>query len=153
MSSRSIYNNNVMSILLDREGHLWFGTSGDGVSRYDGQSFVTFTTADGLANNNVMSIMEDGESHLWFGTYGGGVSRYAKSNGGLRQKTAERSEHALRLSGEFGYQEPTTFSRGEFLSIQSIFVAVNTKRFARLKRAGTFKSQHYLAIRQHNFGG
>jgi sigma-B regulation protein RsbU (phosphoserine phosphatase) len=27
----------------------------------------------------------------------------AKNNGGLRQKTAERSEHALRLSGEFGY--------------------------------------------------
>ncbi len=74
----------VWPILEDRSGNLWFGTSNylfernkksRGVSRYDGDSFVTFTTADGLANNEVWTIEEDRQGRLWFGT-GGGVSRY-----------------------------------------------------------------------------
>ena len=63
----------VQAILEDREGYLWFGTE-TGVSRYDGESFVTFTAEDGLAHNDVKSILEDREGYLWFGT-GGGVSR------------------------------------------------------------------------------
>ena len=71
----------MLSILEDREGHLWFGTGElgteeGGVSRYDGQTFTTFTTQDGLAQNTVRSILEDRDGHLWFGTGGGGVSRY-----------------------------------------------------------------------------
>ena len=49
-------HNNVMSITEDKTGNLWFGTDGGGVSRYDGKSFSTFTTAQGLANNVVRSI-------------------------------------------------------------------------------------------------
>ncbi|MHC1629628.1 MAG: two-component regulator propeller domain-containing protein [Methanoculleaceae archaeon] len=66
----------VYSIGQDREGNLWYGTEGGGVSRYDGIQFTTFTTEDGLANNTVRSILADGQGHLWFGTEGGGVSRY-----------------------------------------------------------------------------
>jgi len=62
--------------LEDREGNLWFATNGGGVSRYDGQNFVTITTKDGLASNFVTSILEDSKGKLWFGTYWGGVSRY-----------------------------------------------------------------------------
>jgi len=59
----------------DREGHLWFGTRGGGVSRYDGERFTTFTTEDGLIHNRAGSILEDREGTLWFGTEGG-VGRY-----------------------------------------------------------------------------
>ena len=65
----------MRAIAQDREGHLWFGTSG-GASRYDGQTFRTFTTKDGLANDFVAAIAQDREGHLWFGTSGGGASRY-----------------------------------------------------------------------------
>ena len=65
----------IMGMVQDREGHLWFGTQGGGVGRYDGETFVTFTTDDGLADNTVWPILEDREGHLWFGTPGG-VSRY-----------------------------------------------------------------------------
>ena len=68
-------NNSVYSIMEDKTGNLWFGTSG-GVSRYDGKSFTNYTTAQGLANNIVISITEDKTGNLWFGTAGGGVSRY-----------------------------------------------------------------------------
>ncbi len=68
-------NNNVRSICQDRDGFLWFGTRGGGVSRYDGEEFVNFTTDEGLAHNTVLSIYQDREGFLWFGT-DNGISRY-----------------------------------------------------------------------------
>ena len=62
------------SSICDNEGNIWFATQGGGVSKYDGNSFVSYTTEQGLASNNVLSIAEDNSGNLWFGTYGGGVS-------------------------------------------------------------------------------
>ena len=65
----------VRSSCIDKNGNLWFGTWGGGVSRYDGKSFTNYTTAQGLANNEVRTILEDKSGNLWFGTFLGGVSR------------------------------------------------------------------------------
>ena len=64
----------IISILQDREGHLWFG--GAGLSRYDGEKWTTFTTKDGLAHDSVWGILQDREGSLWIGTQRGGVSRF-----------------------------------------------------------------------------
>jgi ligand-binding sensor domain-containing protein len=42
---------NVNSSLEDKAGNLWFGTSGDGIYKYDGKSFTQFTTSNGLNSN------------------------------------------------------------------------------------------------------
>ena len=62
----------VLSIVEDREGNLWFATA-IGAIRYDGQGFTAFTTKDGLASDQVRAILEDREGNLWFGTGGLGV--------------------------------------------------------------------------------
>ncbi len=62
--------------IIDSRGHLWFGTNGGGVSRYDGTGFTNYTIADGLAGNNVRGIIEDKNGNIWFATIGDGVSRY-----------------------------------------------------------------------------
>ena len=67
--------NRVWTILQDRDSFLWFGTDGGGISRYDGDKFVNFTTDDGLISNSVWAIHQDREGFLWFGT-NGGISRY-----------------------------------------------------------------------------
>ena len=46
-----------------------------GVSRYDGEKFRIFTTADGLAGDTVKDIVEDKTGTLWF-AMGFGVSQY-----------------------------------------------------------------------------
>lgn len=46
-----------------------------GVSRYDGEKFRIFTTADGLARDTVKDIFEDETGTLWFAT-GAGASHY-----------------------------------------------------------------------------
>jgi ligand-binding sensor domain-containing protein len=45
------------------------------VSRYDGTSWQTFTTNDGLADNDVKCTLQDRDGNLWFGTRAG-LSRY-----------------------------------------------------------------------------
>lgn len=66
---------NVHCSLQDKDGNLWFGTTGEGVYRYDGKEFTQFTKKDGLSNNTVWSILEDKSGNIWFGT-DDGVSRY-----------------------------------------------------------------------------
>ncbi|MCA9307109.1 MAG: hypothetical protein KDA16_11280 [Phycisphaerales bacterium] len=66
----------VFAMIEDGEGNLWFGTDGEGVHRYDGESFTSFTAADGLAGNMVRSLCADRHGNVWIGTDGRGVSRY-----------------------------------------------------------------------------
>ena len=64
----------VQAILQDDRGVLWIGT-GDGLTRYDGRRFTTFTSDDGLAGNRIRALLPDGDDGLWVGT-DAGISRY-----------------------------------------------------------------------------
>lgn len=61
--------------ILAQNGDLWFGTSNEGLYKFDGNSFTQYTVKDGLSDNNVISILEDKEGILWLGT-GDGICRY-----------------------------------------------------------------------------
>jgi ligand-binding sensor domain-containing protein/signal transduction histidine kinase len=65
----------VNSSILDSRGHLWFGTNGGGISRYDGSDFTNYTTAQGLIGNTIRTMMEDSKGNIWIGTITG-VSRF-----------------------------------------------------------------------------
>ncbi len=65
----------ILSGFKDKTGNLWFGTFGNGVSKYDGKSFATYNSSHGLIHNLVEAITEDSEGNLWFSTYGG-ASKY-----------------------------------------------------------------------------
>ncbi|MEM7659244.1 MAG: two-component regulator propeller domain-containing protein, partial [Bacteroidota bacterium] len=67
----------VYSLLEDQRGYLWLGTQGGGISRFDGQKFTNFSTANtpGLSNNYLLSLLEDRAGNLWFGTKNG-ITRY-----------------------------------------------------------------------------
>jgi ligand-binding sensor domain-containing protein len=54
---------------------LWIATDGFGVSRFDGQGWKNYSTADGLASGSVFAIAVAPENTVWIGTYAG-VSRF-----------------------------------------------------------------------------
>ena len=58
----------ITSITEGSKENIWLGRDGYGASKFDGNSFVHFTTKDGLNSNNVQSIVEDKEGNVWIGT-------------------------------------------------------------------------------------
>ena len=63
---KNLGNGNVQCGLQDKAGNLWFGTSDNGLSRYDGKSFTCFK--DELINPWIWAILEDKTGNLWMGT-------------------------------------------------------------------------------------
>lgn len=60
----------IKRIVRDSRGFLWFCT-GDGLSRFDGHSFTTYLTKDGLPNSVVNDLLETRRGEYWVATYGG----------------------------------------------------------------------------------
>ncbi len=54
--------------LQDKAGNLWFGTTENGLYKYDGKSFQQLLLADGLISNSISSLLEDSTGKIWIGT-------------------------------------------------------------------------------------
>ncbi len=69
-----------MGVIQDRDGFLWFTTTG-GLIRFDGYEQFTFTEGpNGLSSNFVPSVFEDSEGLLWIVTMSG-LDLYNKEDG------------------------------------------------------------------------
>lgn len=70
----------VMKILQDRNGQMWFATW-DGLYRFDGYRFSNYKARPGdgirLESNRLEDIAEDGDN-IWMRGYNGSVSRFSK---------------------------------------------------------------------------
>ena len=62
----------VESIVADRTGFLWFCTR-DGLSRFDGHSFVTYRMEHGLPDPTINDLVHTRDGEYWVATNGGGV--------------------------------------------------------------------------------
>lgn len=65
----------VRRIFQDKNEHMWFGTNGDGVIRYNGERLDYFGQKQGFAGVAVRRIVEDKEGNVWFAT-NMGISKY-----------------------------------------------------------------------------
>ena len=72
----------VLSILKCKNGNLWIGTDGEGITIIDKtgkaiQQFVAKTnTANGLTGNYIQAMVEDENQNKWIGTYLNGLLHY-----------------------------------------------------------------------------
>lgn len=75
-----ITNPHVSAITWSTNGHLWVGTDGDGLFRFDGRRWERFTTANGLPTNKVRALFTDSFGAVWIalttGESGGALARY-----------------------------------------------------------------------------
>jgi hypothetical protein len=54
--------------LQDRKGYMWFGTD-RGLVKFDGYSFHTITSEDGLTDNVIFGLYEDDKGKIWYQPY------------------------------------------------------------------------------------
>jgi ligand-binding sensor domain-containing protein len=68
--------NTVTTILQSRQGYLWFGTP-NGLTRYDGYSFITYKNLNDLKDlgnsSKITAVSEDQNANLWIGTANDGL--------------------------------------------------------------------------------
>jgi signal transduction histidine kinase/ligand-binding sensor domain-containing protein len=67
-------NNVVTRIVHDSRGYLWFCTR-EGLSRFDGHGFTTYTVDEGLPSAVINDLVETREGIYWIGT-GAGLVRF-----------------------------------------------------------------------------
>ena len=63
--------NNVYSVLRDRDGTIWAGTVSGGISRLQHGKFTNYASANGLVSDSVTSIVGGFDGTTWFATAGG----------------------------------------------------------------------------------
>jgi ligand-binding sensor domain-containing protein len=73
----------ITCMFEDKDGNLWFGTSGNGIYRYNGKTLNNFLNSNkheyNLGSNNqfILDILQDRNGNLWFSSWnGGGVWKY-----------------------------------------------------------------------------
>ena len=67
----------VYDAIQDKEGFMWFATD-NGLSRFDGKNFKTFTTKDGLPDNEILKLFLDSKGRLWIMPFRPSVCYYHK---------------------------------------------------------------------------
>ena len=70
-TDEGLSHSNVLCVLQDHYGYLWFGTF-DGLNKYDGYEFKCYRYSDKdpntIPNNIIRSLCEDHDGNLWIGT-------------------------------------------------------------------------------------
>jgi len=64
--------------MKDKDGNLWFGTTGAGIYKYDGKVFTRYSEKEGLSSNFVVGIAQDIKGNIWVATNNGIF--YSKGN-------------------------------------------------------------------------
>ena len=69
--------NTVYGVAQDNDGYMFFATE-NGLSRFDGKEWKTFTVKDGLPDNEVLTIFCDSKGRVWMGQYNKTLCYYSK---------------------------------------------------------------------------
>lgn len=90
----------LMTLLVDREGNLWVGTLGSGVMKMLGEHLRVYTAASGLPTQNITTVFEDSRKQVWFGS-SEGVSLYANGRMYSNVRPLRQGKEGEVLNGEF----------------------------------------------------
>ncbi len=66
-----IKDDNVHCSLQVKSGNIWFGTTRNGVYKYDGKLFTQFTESNGINLNSINHMLKDKDGKIWIGTDAG----------------------------------------------------------------------------------
>ncbi len=78
-TANGLSHSNVLAILQDKRGYMWFATR-DGLNKYDGYNFTVYRNNPddiySLSGDYVIGMAMDSSGTLWLGTVGGGLDSF-----------------------------------------------------------------------------
>ncbi len=73
-SGDKIYTCYITGIVIENS-NLWIGTLNSGLYKFNGNSWSSYTTTDGLVNDTIRALTVDNDGNIWIGTIGG-ISKF-----------------------------------------------------------------------------
>jgi signal transduction histidine kinase/ligand-binding sensor domain-containing protein len=70
-AAEGLSSTNLLTVLEDQSGSLWFGTVGQGVIRWQQGKVENFSLRHGQPDNIVYALTQDARGQIWAGTHGG----------------------------------------------------------------------------------
>jgi len=93
----------VRAFASTRDGAVWMGTNGGGLTRYRDGTFARVTRADGLPSDVVRSLYQDADGWLWVGTEGRGLARLdPRAWGAAPRATPNATRRIVRIGTKDG---------------------------------------------------
>lgn len=82
-SASGLSHNNILCILQDSRGFMWFGTW-QGLNKYDGYNITVYKNdpldIKSISNNYINGIAESKNGNIWIATSGGGLCLFDRNN-------------------------------------------------------------------------
>lgn len=72
-ASNGLASSTVYDIVQDKDGFIWMATL-NGLNRFDGQRFITYTINDGLNSNSITSLLVGDKGELYIGNHEKGIN-------------------------------------------------------------------------------
>lgn len=94
----------IWEVFQDSKGNYWFGSNGNGLYKFDGETIIQFTINDGLVHNQIRGIQEDKDGNLYIETHNG-ISKF-NGTGFITLQPVKSSENEWKLESNdlwFGY--------------------------------------------------
>jgi ligand-binding sensor domain-containing protein/DNA-binding CsgD family transcriptional regulator len=95
---------NVMTVMEDTDGDIWFGTEGAGIRILDMQTKMMTGIAlpsgdESLSQSLIRSFMQDRKGQIWIGTEGEGIFIYNKLSGQVKRITTSEGLPDMIIQG------------------------------------------------------
>lgn len=126
-ADEGLKNQVVQVVVQDRQGFLWVGTQ-NGLYRYDGSRFTTFSTAEGLPGTRIESLHIAADGTLWVGT-----------RSGLAKRVRERFETVPIKLKQGGTAEGIIWRQGIATDAQGTMYLATERGLVRGTPAGGFE--------------
>jgi len=155
----------IRGVAQSSDGYLWLGTD-EGLARFDGYEFVTFTKSNGdLPSNSITALAAAADGGLWIGTSGGLAYRrdrkfrsYTVKDGlpddAISQITVDRAGRVWIVAGiyltEFRDGKFVTHAPGADLPVQTVRNVVEDRSgrlwVAGLDAVGTLENGRFTTV-------
>ena len=111
--SNGLEQTGISAMLADREGFLWIGIAGLGLSRWLGLAeWESWRAADGLPNEQIWSLDRDARGTMWVGTFGGLAFARAEKDGSVPQRWMQKPEFASKMVLSIAHSRDNTVWAG-----------------------------------------
>ncbi|MCW3105063.1 MAG: hypothetical protein JWO09_3503 [Bacteroidetes bacterium] len=133
----------IIDLLQDHNGNMWFATNGGGVSCFNGLHFTNYSTRDGLSNNRVFSVFEYDDRNIWIGTTKGLSRLYNK-------KIYQFKDALVRETGIYCFYKHS--DGNTWIGTSDGIVLYDGKKFKSFPRNDSIGSYQVWSIKQDKLG-